>query len=508
MKTPTTTETLFWRRLSSGLAGLVAVSMLTVMPRPACGQSSALESMVENLTSGVQRIVLENRQLQQELERLENLLTESRRELDGYRVLAAQVEPLLEDNRFLRSQLRVARQRVARLKEEVDSLWESGGLTAKEQRLTRGLEMAESARRQLEETVEELLQQRTIFDQRLQTASLEREIANRQSQQYEQQMQAMAEENRRLRRQLDSRRPPPPRTVAEAVAELDFEMQELRFINVALYRERQSLESQLDETRKAIGAQRDMIAEWQRRAAQLEEELEALTDERDGLARRNQEKLRLLRRQEEELARLEQAAALSPGHLAIFFDFNQAGKDTLSLDANGDETAELDPRRLVAEGEEYQKSLRRLAARAMVERDTETAARFLQQILQSSPEDLTSLLALATIRLHQDQAAAALPLLQRASRLDPENSNTLRQLGIVSLSLGQSEKAEASFRKALQIDPEDQVSAYNLALLLAAMEPPRMEEARRWYSQARDLGEAGESRLDRLFHYRTEETTE
>ncbi len=91
MKTPTTTETLFWRRLSSGLAGLVAVSMLTVMPRPACGQSSALESMVENLTSGVQRIVLENRQLQQELERLENLLTESRRELDGYRVLAAQV---------------------------------------------------------------------------------------------------------------------------------------------------------------------------------------------------------------------------------------------------------------------------------------------------------------------------------------------------------------------------------------------------------------------------------
>lgn len=146
-------------------------------------------------------------------------------------------------------------------------------------------------------------------------------------------------------------------------------------------------------------------------------------------------------------------------------------------------------------------ALQRLGHLAVQAGRDEEAERYLQRAFYIDPDDGDTLIPLGFVYARRERLDLAVSSLTRATALAPENSQVHRQLGIICVNLGWPEAAENEFRKALDLDGSDGMSAFNLAVLLAADEPPRLEEARQWYHKARDLGTDGDAQLDAFFQY-------
>jgi Flp pilus assembly protein TadD len=189
------------------------------------------------------------------------------------------------------------------------------------------------------------------------------------------------------------------------------------------------------------------------------------------------------------------APAPSPADMALGFLQTAAGAEQQGRT----ETAIWNYRKALEYEPANRLALKRLGLLAAQAGNDEDAADFLRRAFYGDPDDVDILLPLGFALVRQGQVDLALSSLARAAALRPDDAGVHRAYGVACSTLGWPDAAEAQLRRAFQIDPQDGEAAFNLAVLLAARKPPRLQEARGWYGKARTLGVAADPGLDRLF---------
>ncbi len=77
------------------------------------------------------------------------------------------------------------------------------------------------------------------------------------------------------------------------------------------------------------------------------------------------------------------------------------------------------------------------------------------QLLQTSPEDLTLLLAVSNLFYAQNRFRETIAVLKNVLALEPQHRDALANLALSYEALGMVEEAEAAFEKAVQANPDD-----------------------------------------------------
>lgn len=124
---------------------------------------------------------------------------------------------------------------------------------------------------------------------------------------------------------------------------------------------------------------------------------------------------------------------------------------------------------------------------------------YLEKALRDDPEDVEKLLTLGFIYIRQGKYHLALGALGQATEQDPRNPDLQRYLGIACSYLEWTAAAEKQFRLSFELDPTSPDTAFNLAVLLATSAPEKIEEAKKWYKKARELGAESDPGIERLF---------
>ncbi len=177
-------------------------------------------------------------------------------------------------------------------------------------------------------------------------------------------------------------------------------------------------------------------------------------------------------------------------------------REALAAEKAGDPEAAVWNYQKVLEYDAQNKlALQRLGQLSIQADRDEDAERYLRRAFYIDPDDRNTLLPLGFVYARQKKTDLAISTLTRAVALAPADAEVHRQLGIACVNLGWQDAAEHEFRRAMEIDNTDGAAAFNLAILLAADEPPRLAEARKWYYKARNLGTKGDSELDAFFKY-------
>jgi Flp pilus assembly protein TadD len=131
--------------------------------------------------------------------------------------------------------------------------------------------------------------------------------------------------------------------------------------------------------------------------------------------------------------------------------------------------------------------------------DFENAERYLMRAYYQDPDAQETLLPLGYALALQQKADLAVSMLSRAVALFPDNPHTHRALGIACRQVGWLQPATVQFTRAFALDSKDSDTAFNLAVLYATAEEPRLDKAKKWYQTARDLGAESDPGLERLF---------
>ncbi|MFZ2654238.1 MAG: hypothetical protein WAX69_04935 [Victivallales bacterium] len=148
---------------------------------------------------------------------------------------------------------------------------------------------------------------------------------------------------------------------------------------------------------------------------------------------------------------------------------------------------------------ENQVALTKLAFIYSDQGDDAMTLKYLERALCYEPYDVQKLLVAAFAYIRKGDYYLALGVLSRAAAMDPKNPELQRYLGVACSNLGWIEAADRQFRSAYELDPKSSETAFNLAVLLATSEPPKMDEARKWYKKAKELGAETDPGMEKLF---------
>lgn len=158
---------------------------------------------------------------------------------------------------------------------------------------------------------------------------------------------------------------------------------------------------------------------------------------------------------------------------------------------NYQKVLDLEPSHLLA--------LKRLGLIAANNGNDEDTVKYLKLAFRYDPDDADVLLALGYAMMNLRQPEWAFSYLGRAVALEPANPTLSRLFGGALVDMGWTQAAENQFVKALQLNPKDPHSAFNLAVLCATANPPKMAEAKKWYDQAIRNGAEKDPRFEAEF---------
>ncbi len=142
---------------------------------------------------------------------------------------------------------------------------------------------------------------------------------------------------------------------------------------------------------------------------------------------------------------------------------------------------------------------KRLGILASRNGNQDEAESYLRRAFYLDPDDVDVLLPLGFALVRQSKPDLAVSMLARAASLRPEDTAIHGAYGVACSQLGWRDAAESQFRRTLALNPKDKNTAFNLAVLLASSNPPRLQEAQQWYKRARELGIPADPGLDKLF---------
>jgi len=140
----------------------------------------------------------------------------------------------------------------------------------------------------------------------------------------------------------------------------------------------------------------------------------------------------------------------------------------------------------VSAPKENGKGLKRVQAKLFVEeRDSRSAVRHFQSILQREPTDVDSLYGLALAHRKMGRGDLAIGELERARHLSPQDGGVLRELGICYFLSGRLDDAVSVLRESLAIHPRDFLSLYYVGR--AYQEKGDLEASLDSYLKAREI---------------------
>lgn len=128
------------------------------------------------------------------------------------------------------------------------------------------------------------------------------------------------------------------------------------------------------------------------------------------------------------------------------------------------------------------------------------AEEHLRRAVKLAPKDAFSHSILGIVLYQQGKYDEAVQILSRASALDPNDPKTRNYLGIAASQKGWQEAAEQECRKAIELDPQYGDAHFNLAVIYATQNPPAKELSRRHYNRALELGVPRDDQLETLIN--------
>ena len=159
---------------------------------------------------------------------------------------------------------------------------------------------------------------------------------------------------------------------------------------------------------------------------------------------------------------------------------------------NYQKVLELDPAHALA--------LKRLGLIAANHGNDADTIKYLQLAFRYDPDDSDVLLALGFAMLKQRQVEWAFSYLGRALALQPANPGLASHFAAALVDLGWTQAAEQQFARCLKLQPNDPHAAFNLAVLCATAQPPRLKEAKKWYEIAVNNGAEKDPGLEAAFN--------
>ncbi|MFH0880796.1 MAG: tetratricopeptide repeat protein, partial [Lentisphaerota bacterium] len=128
------------------------------------------------------------------------------------------------------------------------------------------------------------------------------------------------------------------------------------------------------------------------------------------------------------------------------------------------------------------------------------AKRMLGDVLRTDPVNSQALGLQGIIAWRENDLSSAASYLSRAIRQDPGDAQLHNYRGIVLHSQGFTEDAIKEFSKATELNPSMSDAPYNLAVALASLRKPRLDEARKSYQAALKLGYPRDDKLEQLLY--------
>lgn len=121
----------------------------------------------------------------------------------------------------------------------------------------------------------------------------------------------------------------------------------------------------------------------------------------------------------------------------------------------------------------------------------------LEKALRLAPSHAPAVLALIAVDIRQQNLDAALVQVDGLLKQNDSNATAWNYAGIAHGLKGDPDKAVWCFEKTLSIDPEHASAHFNLARVKAFSKPPDLSAARKHYAEARRLGSASETSLEK-----------
>ncbi|HCE42160.1 MAG TPA: hypothetical protein DET40_01260 [Lentisphaeria bacterium] len=147
---------------------------------------------------------------------------------------------------------------------------------------------------------------------------------------------------------------------------------------------------------------------------------------------------------------------------------------------------------------ENQYVLSKLAFIYSERRSDEMTLKYVERALRIQPNDVQNLLIAGSAYIRRGEYYSAIGVLSRGVAQDPKNPKLQRYLGVACSNLEWIEAAEKQFKTAFDLDPKSSESALYLATLYATCEKPKMDEAKKWYKKARELGAKSDPAIEDL----------
>lgn len=120
----------------------------------------------------------------------------------------------------------------------------------------------------------------------------------------------------------------------------------------------------------------------------------------------------------------------------------------------------------------------------------------LKRTLKLDLENAPAWLLLGMNALEQKHPEEALADLMQAALRDERNPRAHNYLGIAAGRKGWNDFSEQELRRAVELDPGYADANFNLAVLYLRRTPPLLEQGRRHYQRALDLGAARDPAID------------
>ena len=123
-----------------------------------------------------------------------------------------------------------------------------------------------------------------------------------------------------------------------------------------------------------------------------------------------------------------------------------------------------------------------------------------KKALAIAPEDAFCWSTLGIVYYSEEKYDEAVNALTKSLAINPKNPTAHNYLGITAAQKGWLEAAQKELESAVQLDPKYADAWYNLAVTYTTKVPPDIEEAKKAYKKAIELGAAKEAAMEELLN--------
>ncbi len=123
-----------------------------------------------------------------------------------------------------------------------------------------------------------------------------------------------------------------------------------------------------------------------------------------------------------------------------------------------------------------------------------------KKALAIAPEDAFCWSTIGIVYYSEQKYDDAVNALTKSLAINPKNPTAHNYLGITAAQKGWMEAAQKELESAIQLDPKYADAWYNLAVTYTTKEKPEMEEARKAYKKAIELGSAPDKDMEALLN--------